>query len=64
MKLTIRQIDNILRLCTLNGEPIEGERGMEIKTGSDGVTTATVELFLYANDGAKMGPFARKDSEA
>ena len=64
MKLTIRQIDNVLRLCTLDGEPIEGEMGMEIKTNLDGVTAATVDLIIYANDGDPMGPFARKDGQA
>jgi hypothetical protein len=64
MKLTIRQIDNVLRLCTLDGEPIEGEMGMDIESIAGGTTTATVQLLIYANDGNLMGPFARKDGDA
>jgi len=63
MKLTIRQIDNVLRLCTLDGEPIDGVMGKEIES-SEGATTATVKLLIYADDGKLMGPFARKEQDA
>ena len=64
MKLTIRQIDNALRLCTLDGEIIEGEIGLEVDASANSTTTATVQLLIYADDGKLMGPFSRKDGDA
>ena len=63
MKLTVRQINNILTLCTLDGEPITGVFSLETNSDLDCVTTYTVTAYAYADDGALMGPFARKEAK-
>jgi hypothetical protein len=61
MKLTVRQINNILTLCTLDGEPVASVVSLETNSDMDGATTYTVTAYAYADDGALMGPFARKE---